>query len=61
VIAGQQLTTVQEQDRQNRELLDLSKQILKFTKAAHAYVRAQDDRVTRPRAADTAAGSSLPS
>jgi hypothetical protein len=31
--------TVQEEDRQNRELLDLSKQILAHTKQLHAGVR----------------------
>jgi uncharacterized membrane protein len=45
VIADQQWTTVQEEDHQNRELLDLSKQILELTEALHAY-------------ASTAAGSS---
>jgi uncharacterized membrane protein len=37
VIADQQWTTVQEEDHQNRELLDLSEQILELTKAVHAY------------------------
>jgi uncharacterized membrane protein len=40
VIADQQWTTVQEEDRQNEELLDLSKQILALTKEVHAGVRA---------------------
>jgi uncharacterized membrane protein len=31
---------VQEEDQQNRELLDLSNQILDLTKAVHAYARA---------------------
>jgi uncharacterized membrane protein len=33
VIADQQWTTVREEDRQNRELLDLSREILELTKA----------------------------
>ena len=36
VIADQQWQTVQEEDKQNEELLDLSKQILELTKAIHA-------------------------
>jgi hypothetical protein len=52
---------VQEEDGQNRELLDLSNQILELTKAVHGYARAHDDGVTRPSAADTAAGTTLPS
>ena len=36
VIADQQWRTVQEEDRQNKELLDLSNQILELTKAIHA-------------------------
>jgi hypothetical protein len=37
VIADQQWTTVQEEDQQNRQLLDLSNQILELTKVVHAY------------------------
>src|SRR6476646_1766087 len=40
VVADQQWRTVQEEDQQNRELLDLSNQILDLTKAVHAYARA---------------------
>jgi uncharacterized membrane protein len=36
VIADHQWQTVQEEDRQNKELLDLSNQILELTKAIHA-------------------------
>src|SRR6187399_453902 len=36
VIADQQWQTVQEEDKQNKELLDLSNQILELTKAIHA-------------------------
>jgi uncharacterized membrane protein len=37
VIADQQWQTVQEEDHQNRQLLELSEQILDLTKAVHAY------------------------
>jgi uncharacterized membrane protein len=40
VIANAQWTTVQEEDQQNRRLLDLSEQILELTKAVHAYASA---------------------
>jgi hypothetical protein len=36
VIADQEWKTVQEEDQQNRELLDLSNQILALTKEVHA-------------------------
>jgi uncharacterized membrane protein len=44
VIANQQWSTVQEEDVQNKELLDLSHQILDLTKAVHAATGAQDPR-----------------
>jgi uncharacterized membrane protein len=37
VIADQQWQTVQEEDQQNRQLLELSQQILELTKAVHEY------------------------
>jgi uncharacterized membrane protein len=37
VLADEQWKTVQEEDQQNQELLDLSKQILDLTKQVHAY------------------------
>ena len=37
VLADEQWKTVQEEDRQNQELLDLSKQILDLTRAVHAH------------------------
>src|SRR3954452_2675829 len=40
VAANQQWRMVQEEDQQNRELLDLSNQILELTKAVHAYAAA---------------------
>lgn len=39
IIADQQWHTVKEEDEQNRELLDLSNQILELTKAIHANIR----------------------
>ena len=45
VIADQQWQTVQEEDRQNVQLLGLSKQILDLTKAVHAYAAARSDGV----------------
>jgi uncharacterized membrane protein len=44
VIADQQWQTVQEEDRQNRQLLDLSEQILELTKAVHEYAQAATGR-----------------
>jgi uncharacterized membrane protein len=44
VVADQQWQTVQEEDQQNRELLDLSNQILDLTKAVHTYARAAAER-----------------
>jgi uncharacterized membrane protein len=43
VIADQQWQTVQEEDKQNEQLLDLSNQILALTKAIHANTRAAPD------------------
>ena len=37
VVADLQWKTVQEEDKQNQELLDLSRQILDLTKAVHEY------------------------
>ena len=47
VIADQQWQTVQEEDRQNVQLLELSKQILDLTKAVHAYAAARSDGVAQ--------------
>jgi len=41
VIANQQWQTVQEEDQQNQELLQLSRQILDLTKQVHAYASAR--------------------
>jgi uncharacterized membrane protein len=43
VIADQQWQTVQEEDRQNVQLLQLSEQILELTKAVHAYAAANSN------------------
>ena len=44
---------MQEEDKQNKELLDLSKQILELTKAVHAYAAAaQADGTARTSSAD---------
>jgi uncharacterized membrane protein len=43
VLADQEWTTVQDEDQQNRQLLDLSNQILELTKAVHAYASAAAD------------------
>ena len=41
VVADLQWRTVQEEDKQNQQLLDLSEQILDLTKAVHAYASAR--------------------
>jgi uncharacterized membrane protein len=41
VVADLQWQTVQEEDKQNQQLLDLSNQILDLTKAVHAYAAAR--------------------
>ena len=41
VVADQQWHTVQEEESQNQELLDLSRQILELTKAVHAFAAEQ--------------------
>jgi uncharacterized membrane protein len=47
VLADSQWKTVKEEDRQNKELLDLSNQVLDLTKAIHAYA---SERETAPPA-----------
>jgi uncharacterized membrane protein len=47
VIADHQWQTVQEEDRQNKELLDLSNQILELTKAIHAITTQRPRRPGR--------------
>jgi len=51
VIANEQWQTVQEEDTQNRELLDISNQILELTRAVHeatAAARGAGMHTTRP-------------
>jgi uncharacterized membrane protein len=52
VIADQQWQTVKEEDRQNEELLELSRQILELTRAIHAFTTRLPDEsaggVSRP-------------
>jgi uncharacterized membrane protein len=43
IVADQQWLTVQDEDKQNRELLDLSNQILNLTKAIHARTDTHTD------------------
>ena len=51
VIADQQWTTVQDEDQQNIQLLDLSNQILTLTREVHAYVAARGDHAPAPQSA----------
>ena len=44
VIAAQEWQTVQDEDKQNTELLDLSHQILELTEAVHAYAAARSEK-----------------
>src|SRR5215472_14253318 len=50
VVADLQWQTVQEEDKQNEQLLDLSNQILELTKAVHAYAAARE---AEPKPAST--------
>jgi uncharacterized membrane protein len=47
VIADQQWQTVREEDTQNKELLELSNQILDLTRAIHAFTRPRADQVEK--------------
>jgi uncharacterized membrane protein len=47
VIADQQWQTVKEEDKQNEELLDLSNQILKLTKAIHSFTSPGSDQTEK--------------
>ena len=48
VIADQQWKTVQDEDKQNQELLKLSSQILELTKAIHAITTQRSDGQSHP-------------
>src|SRR5689334_18276113 len=57
VIADQQWQTVQDEDKQNQELLDLSNQILALTKEVHAYATAaRPNGAVRPETDDVRPG-----
>jgi uncharacterized membrane protein len=43
VVADLQWQTVREEDKQNQQLLDLSNQILKLTKAIHTFTTSRSD------------------
>jgi uncharacterized membrane protein len=47
VVADLQWTVVQQEDKENQELLELSRQILELTKQVHAYAAARS-RETPP-------------
>ena len=49
VIADQQWQTVKEEDRQNEELLNLSNEILKLTKAIHSSTKAGPEGAPLPK------------
>jgi uncharacterized membrane protein len=48
-IADLEWQTVQKEDEQNQELLNLSSQILELTKAIHAHTNSRTDRQSPPR------------
>jgi uncharacterized membrane protein len=61
VIADQQWHTVQEEDQQNQQLLELSEQILDLTKAVHQYARAaRPDLVSASEPAASGGSDALP-
>jgi uncharacterized membrane protein len=54
VLADHQWRTVQEEDQQNQQLLDLSNQILELTKAIHQMTTAQSASAAHPAGASSA-------
>src|SRR3954471_20521001 len=61
VIADQEWKTVQEEDQQNRQLLEISQQILDLTKAVHAYAsKASATAGATPAAPAARNGQELP-
>jgi uncharacterized membrane protein len=48
IVADQQWTVVQQEDKENQELLELSRQILDLTKQVHAYAAAARAAGTPP-------------
>jgi uncharacterized membrane protein len=59
-LADQQWQTVQEEDRQNEELLDLSRQILDLTKAIHAMAAQTDPAAATWQRSSTASIANPP-
>src|SRR3954451_13590417 len=55
VLADAQWKTVQEEDKQNEELLDLSKQILDLTKEVHSHYRSTSGPASTSRASSDGA------
>jgi len=53
LLADQQWTTVQEEDQQNQELLQLSHQILDLTKEVHAFTRSAATGASVPQIPET--------
>lgn len=49
IVADMQWKTVQEEDKQNEELLELSRQILELTKVVHAYATSQASSASSPK------------
>jgi uncharacterized membrane protein len=60
VIADHQWRTVQEEDQQNRQLLDLSEQLLELIKAVHEYAQAPTGVAGRAGARDLGAERRAP-
>src|SRR5258707_3300119 len=60
VISNEQWTTVKEEDQQNRQLLDISNQILKLTRDVHAYAHAAGQGNGIPAPAQASAGPGAP-
>jgi len=56
VLANQQWETVQDEDKQNDELLDLSQQILELTKAVHGAMLHKSNGASAGKAAGDGAG-----
>jgi uncharacterized membrane protein len=59
VLADHQWQTVQEEDQQNQQLLELSNQILALTKAIHQMAAAQSAAGARPAGSNGAQPGSL--
>ena len=49
IIADQQWQMVQEEDKQNCELIELSRQILELTQAVHQFMSGRDEPLTPSR------------